>query len=80
MGKRVEVRYKGGSHYVAMKLIPAGTIFKAVVADLPGILEGVYIRGTSLTKATGGVHVFKDKQYLFVTAGNVAIDSKMEVV
>ncbi len=80
MAKRLAVRYKGGSHYTAMQCIPAGTVFKAVDAEVKGKLSGVYIRGSSLTKATKGKHEFKAKQYLFIVAGDVAVNNQMEVV
>jgi len=79
MAKRVSVRYKGGSHYLAMQCIPSGTVFKAVDAEVPGKLTGVYIRGTSLTKAAKGKHKFSAKQYLFVIAGG-AVNNQMEIV
>jgi len=80
MAKRMAVRYKGGSHYQAMQCIPAGTVFKAVDAEVKGKLSGVYIRGSSLTKATKGKHKFKAKQYLFIVSGDVAVNNQMEVV
>ena len=80
MSKRISIRYKGGSHYIGMKLIPAGTIFKAVDAEVKGgKLTGVYIRGSSLTKATKGKYTLKGKQYLFIVSGG-AIDNQMEVI
>ena len=80
MAKRIAVRYKGGSHYTAMKHIPAGTIFKAVEADVAGNFFGVYIRGSNLTKAAKGTHSFKAKQYLFIISGDVAVNNQMEIV
>jgi hypothetical protein len=80
MAKRVTVRYKGGSHYAAMQTIPAGTEFKAVDADLriKGLV-GVYIRGSSLTKAAQGKHKFSLKQYLFIVSGG-DVNNRMEVL
>ena len=81
MAKRIAVKYKGGSHYTAMKLIPAGTEFKAVESlDNKGNFQGVFIRGSSLTKAAKGKHKFTSKQYLFIISPDVAINNQMEVV
>lgn len=79
MAKRISVRYKGGSLYLAMQCIPAGTVFKAVDAELKGELFGVNIRGSSLTKAAQGKHKFSGKQYLFVVSGG-AVRNQMEIV
>jgi len=80
MAKRLKVRFIGGTHYVHMQAIPVGTEFKAVDAMLPGKLKGVYIRGTSLTKATKGKHKFKAKQYLFIVEGEFDAKRQMEIV
>ena len=81
MGKRVTVKYLGGSHYTSMQAIPTGTEFKAVYADCPTVGGGdwVYIRGSSLTKAAGGKHEFSCKQYLFVL-NHPVINNQMEIV
>ena len=80
MSKRVSVRYLGGSHYTAMKNIPAGTEFKAVESlDHNGKFQGVYIRGSSLTKACNGAHKFSCKQYLFIIDHPV-INNQMEII
>lgn len=81
MGKRVTVKYLGGSHYTSMQAIPVGTEFKAVWSEdhIAGDYKGVFIRGTSLTKAAKGKHEFTSKQYLFVI-GHPVMPSQMEVV
>ena len=67
MGKRVTVRLiKTG--YSGLVGAPLGTEFKAVkfvVEDVPHI-KAVYIRGSSLAKATGNKNMWTLKQYLFV--------------
>jgi len=81
MGKRVTIKYLGGSHYTAMQSIPAGMEFKATWSDDPidGGYKGVYIRGSSLTKAAKGMHEFTAKKYLFIIDHPV-MPSQMEVV
>ena len=67
MAKRLNVRYNGGSAYTAVQHIPVNTVFKGVesrAAD--GSLIGVFIRGSSLRKASGLRRQFCAKQYLFV--------------
>ncbi len=67
MAKRMAVRLiKYG--YSGLEGCPLGTEFKAVkhvVEDVPHI-KAVYIRGSSLAKATGNKHQWNLKQYLFV--------------
>ena len=81
MAKRIAVKYVGSknSRHTAMKFIPEGTEFKAVVYNLAdGTLLGVYIRGSNLTKAAKGKHKFNSKQYLFLIGGKTA--NAMEVI
>jgi len=67
MAKRMAVRLiKRG--YSGLDGCPLGTEFKAVkyiVEDVPH-LKCVYIRGSSLAKATGNTIAWQEKQYLFV--------------
>ena len=69
MAKRIAVKYVGTmySRNRAMGAIPEGTEFKAVESlDSRSNVQGVLIRGSSLTKACKGAHKFKGKQYLFL--------------
>jgi len=67
MAKRMTVKLiKHG--YSGLEGCPLGTEFKAVkfvVEDVPHI-KAVYIRGSSLAKATGNKVQWNLKQYLFV--------------
>ena len=67
MAKRMEVKLiKYG--YSGLEGCPLGHVFKAVkhvVEDVPHI-SCVYIRGSSLAKATGNKEAWNLKQYLFV--------------
>jgi len=67
MAKRMTVKLiKYG--YSGLEGAPLGTEFKAVkhvVKDVPHI-SCVYIRGSSLAKATGKKEAWQLKQYLFV--------------
>ncbi len=67
MAKRMTVKLiKHG--YSGLTGCPLGTEFKAVkhvVADVPHI-SCVYIRGSTLAKATGNKSAWALKQYLFV--------------
>ncbi len=81
MAKRRAVKYVGTmySRCTAMNNIPEGTTFKAVESlDGKGNFHGVYIRGSSLTKACNGVHKFTAKQYLFLISKGK--ENAMEVV
>lgn len=74
MAKRIAVQYIGTiySRCTAMKDVPEGTVFKAVESlDSKGKLQGVFIRGSNLTKAAGGKHKFAAKQYLFLVNDSV---------
>ena len=78
MAKRMTVRLIRHG-YSALEGCPLGTEFKAVkhvVADVPH-LSCVYIRGSSLTKATGHKVAWRLKQYLFVLGTD---HSDMELV
>lgn len=68
MAKRIAVKSTGSGQYSGLDNLPVGTEFKAVefkVASAPN-LDCVYIRGSSLAKATGNKEAFKQKQYVFV--------------
>ncbi len=78
MAKRMTVKLIRRS-YSALEGCPLGTEFKAVkhvVADAPH-LSCVYIRGSSLAKATGRKVAWQLKQYLFVLGTD---HSDMELV
>ena len=82
MAKRIQVKYVGNlyTRCTTMRLIPEGTVFKAVESlDFEGTFQGVFIRGSSLTKACKGKHKFKSKQYLFFISTNLKQNS-MEIV
>lgn len=79
MAKRVAVKSTGKGQYSGLSDLPAGVEFKAVefkVASAPN-MQCVYIRGSSLAKATGLKEVFKQKQYVFVLGFD---NSSMELV
>ena len=79
MGKRLAVKSTGHGHYSGLEDLPVGTEFKAVEFKLHGYpdLPCVYIRGSSLAKATGNKEEFKHKQYVFVLGFD---NSDMELV
>ncbi|MEE8208400.1 MAG: hypothetical protein V3T88_05545 [Nitrosomonadaceae bacterium] len=78
MGKRLTVKYTGETEYNHVKLIAAGTEFKAVLAkDYGEGRLGILIRGSSLRTAAGDKTLFPSKQYLFVTGRK---NSEMVVV
>ncbi len=82
MAKRIAVKYVGNiqSCCTSMRFIPEGTEFKAVEClDGKGNFQGVYIRGSNLTKAASGKHKFNSKQYLFIIRDNFKHNA-MEVV
>lgn len=79
MAKRITVKYTGNGNYSGLEGLAVGTEFKGV--EFGGVrdtsIEGVYIRGSSLAKATGNKEAFKHKQYLFVFG---YVNSDMEAV
>jgi len=82
MARRAAVRYVGNiqSCCTAMMHIPKGTEFKAVESlDTNGNFQGVFIRGSNLTKACKGKHKFYAKQYLFLIRAN-SKHNAMEVI
>lgn len=80
MAKRLLIRYLGNSHYLAMKVVPKGTEFKAVeYNDKRGKFIGALVRGSSLSKASKTKGIFIAKQYLF-PIGNYAIVNEMEII
>lgn len=69
MAKRMTVKYVGNIQSCCsnMRHVPEGTEFKAVESiGVDGSFQGVFIRGSNLTKACKGKHVFSAKQYLFI--------------
>jgi hypothetical protein len=69
MAKRIAVKYVGNIQSCCsnMRYVPEGTAFKAVESlDNKGRFQGVWIRGSNLTKACRGKHKFNAKQYLFI--------------
>ena len=68
MAKRMTVKYTGNGNYSGCSTIPVGTEFKGV--EFAGVrdttIAGVYIRGSSLAKASNNKAAFPHKQYLFV--------------
>ena len=68
MAKRIAVKYTGKGNYTGLDGLALGTEFKAVEFKLASnpAMECVYIRGSSLAKATGNKKVFTAKQYAFV--------------
>ena len=67
MAKRMQVKYRGAGQYSALEVLAIGTEFKAVEFKLTSNLDMkcVYIRGSSLAKATGNKAAFPHKQYVF---------------
>lgn len=68
MAKRIAVKSTGKGNYSGLNGLPKGTEFKAVefkLATNPD-MQCVYIRGSSLAKATGKKDIFIHKQYCFV--------------
>ncbi len=68
MAKRITVKYTGCGNYEGLTGVEVGTEFKAVKfqGDWDTSIEGAYIRGSTLAKATGNKEAFKHKQYLFI--------------
>ena len=79
MAKRMAVKSTGKGQYSGLSGLPVGTEFKAVefkLASNPD-MQCVYIRGSSLAKATGKKEAFTAKQYVFVLGYD---NSSMELV
>ena len=68
MARRMKVKYRGKGQYSALEVLAVGTELKAVefLMDSSPDLRGCYIRGSSLTKATGNKKAWPHKQYVFV--------------
>lgn len=79
MAKRMAVKTTGHGHYTGLEGLPVGTEFKAVEFKLASnpAMQCVYIRGSSLAKATGNKTDFTAKQYVFVLGFD---NSDMELV
>lgn len=79
MAKRIAVKSTGSGQYSGLANLPVGTEFKAVEFVVASALHlnCVYIRGTSLAKATGNKEAFPHKQYVFVLGFD---NSSMELI
>lgn len=82
MAKRLTVKYTGNGNYSGCSTIPVGTELKGV--EFQGVsdtsIHGVYIRGSTLAKASGNKEAFQHKQYLFVFGyGNSDMEIANEV-